>query len=530
MKLNVGIVGNATRWEALLLQEGVPHGPVTDAPVPDQFSALVSSDDVHDHDLTMMRNYLSAGGAVLCSGKVYAEIRQTTYDQEFIRYIFSDTSSTFGNVGLVDLQTKGRITWNANQFRSDRNFFTVHKGMFGNGHIIALPFDAAHLVHDARVSTKSFFSPENRLPFERVSTVSKGGIRRLVVRAPELLHHHRGIPYAHLWYYPSDSRSVFAFRVDTDQGRPGELDELYKTISTHDIPAAWFVDVKSQQLFLSMFSSMEHQEIGAHCFEHRVFQDTDRNEANIKQALGVLKGADIKPEGFVAPFGAWNHGLGEAIKRCGFAYSSEFAYDHDNLPSYPLLGNEFSPVLQVPIHPISIGSLKRQGYSDEQMIRYFDFVAGMKLSNREPLIFYHHPKDGHDEVLKHLFALAKQPRVALTYFGEYANWWKRRSQVKPQIEFSGSTIRVTANKGPESVWLRITKPDGTEAFTPLQNELHTDKLTWELRPLPFALPPNYTRVRKFKYRIPLTRGVDFVNRGLKGEIDVDVNTLKAKLR
>jgi hypothetical protein len=529
MKLNVGIVGNSKHWEAFLRQEGVPFASVTGTAMPDDYSAIVSGDDVHDHDLTVLRDYLFKGGAVLCSGKVYAEIRQTTYDREFIKYVFSDASSPFANAGLVDVQSRTRIAWNANQLRTDRNSFSAHKGLFGNGHVVALPFDAAKLMRDARVSTKSFYSPERRLPFERVSTVSKGGVRKIVARALELLHHHRGIPYVHLWYYPSDARTIFAFRVDTDHAGPGEIDDLYRVVSSFEIPASWFVDVKSQQLYLSMFSSMEHQEIGAHCFEHRVFPDASANESNIRQALTVLKGADIKPEGFAAPFGEWNDGLGEAIRRCGFSYSSEFAYDYDNLPSYPGIGKDPSPVLQIPIHPVGIGSLRRQGYSEEQMKRYFDFVTGLRLSTREPLVFYHHPKDGHHDVLKHLFETAKQPRIALTFFGEYANWWKRRLQVNPRIEMSGSTIRVSANKSPQSVWLRISKPNGTEAFSPIREELILDKLSWEPRPLPYALPPDFTRIRKFNYRIPLTRGVDFVTRSVRGELNVDVKNLRAKL-
>jgi hypothetical protein len=529
MNLNVGIVGNSVHWEALLEQEGIPYTPVTGAAVPDHYSVIVSGDDLHDHDLTVLRDYLFKGGAVLCSGKVYAEIRQTTYNLEFIKYMFSDASSPFANAGLVDVQSRSRIAWNANQLRTDRNSFSAHKGVFGNGHVIALPFDAAELIRDRRLSTKSFYSPERRLPFERVSTVSRGGIRKIVARALELLHHHRGIPYVHLWYYPFDAWTIFAFRVDTDYARPGEIDELYRLVSSYEIPASWFVDVKSQQLYLSMFSSMEHQEIGAHCFEHRVFPDAAANESNIRQALTVLKGADIKPEGFVAPFGNWNDGLAEAIKRCGFSYSSEFAYDYDNLPSYPRIRNESSSVLQVPIHPIGIGSLRRQGYSAEQMMRYFDFVTGLKLSIRDSLVFYHHPKDGYHDVLRHLFETVKQPRIAFTFFGEYASWWKRRLQVKPGIEIDGSTVRISANKSPESIWLRISRPNGTEAFSPIRNELDLEKLSWEPRPLPYALPPDFTRVRKFNYRIPLTRGVDFVTRSVKGEVSVDVKNLRAKL-
>ena len=529
MKLNVGIVGNPEYWERLLEQEGVPYGRVEEALLPDQFSVAVADNDVHDHDLAMLRSYLSLGGGVLCSAKVYAEIRQTTYNQESIRYLLSDSTSHFWDVGLVDIQAKCRVAWNANQLRSDRNSFSVHKGLFNNGHVIVLPFDAARMSADRRVSTKSFYSPEPRLPFERVSTVSRGGIRRLISRSLEILHHHRGIPYAHLWYYPQDAKSVFALRIDADQARPGEIDELYRFVSSYDVPTAWFVDVKNQQLFLPMFASMEHQEIGAHCYEHKVFEKIEQNETNIRQALSLLNGAGIKPEGFVAPFGEWNDGLGVAIRNCGFVYSSEFAYDYDNLPSTPRLGSEPSGVLQIPIHPIGIGNLRRQGYNDEQMMRYFDFVTALKLSIRDPLIFYHHPKDGHHDVLKHLVEIVRQPRIAPMYLGEYANWWKRRIQIKPQIELAGHQIRIAGNKGPGTSWLRISKPDGTETFSPVQSELDLAKLSWELRPLPFALPPNYIRARNFNYRIPLTRSVDLVAKAMKGEMPMNVEKLRSKL-
>lgn len=528
--MNVGIVGNPESWEPLLEQEGVPYSKVSGALSLDQFSAVVAGDDVHDHDLMMMRNYLSLGGGLLCSAKVYAGLRQTTYNQESIRYLLSDPSSHFSNVGLVDIQARCRVAWNANQLRSDRNTFGVHKGIFNNGHVIVLPFDAGQLSRDNRASSKSFYSPERRLPFERVSTVSRGGVRKLVARSLELLHHHRGLPYVHLWYYPNDSVSVFAFRVDTDRARPAEIDELYKLVSSHQIPTSWFVDVKDQQLFLTMFSSMEHQEIGVHCFEHQVFDSAEKNETNLRQAINVLKGAGMKPEGIAAPFGIWNEGLGKAIQSSGFVYSSEFGYDYDNLPSFPFLHSGLSDVLQVPIHPVCIGSLKRQGYSEDLMKRYFDFVAGMKLATREPLVFYHHPRNGNLDVLKRLFETARAPRVVTMYFGEYASWWKRRLQVKPRIESINSILRVSANKGPDNCWLRVSRPDGTETFAPIRDEIDLGQVTWELRPLPFALPPDYVRARRFNYRIPLTKTVDSVVGALRGEFPAGLRKVREKLK
>ncbi len=529
MKLNIGIVGHPEGWESLLAQEGVPFARVTDDVTPDCHSAVVAGDDVHDRDLTLLRNYLSLGGGLLCSAKVYAELRQTTYNQEFIRYLLSDPTSHFSNVGLVDVQARCRVAWNANQMRTDRNSFGVHSGLFNNGHIIVLPFDASNLVHDNGTSLMSFYSPERRLPFEQVSTVSRGGIRKLVSRSLEILHHHRGIPYVHLWYYPRDAQSVFAFRVDTDSGRPSEIDELYRLVSSRGIPTSWFVDVKNQQLYLSMFAAMEHQEIGIHCFEHKIFDTGDQAVTDIRLAQRILADAGMKPEGFAAPFGVWRPSLARATQSCGFLYSSEFGYDYDNLPSFPHLGRDTSDVLQIPVHPISIGSLRRQGYSEERMMRYFDFIAGMKLAVRDPLIFYHHPKNGHLTVLSHLFEIVRSPRIVPMYFGEYAHWWKRRLKIRPRAEWSGSMLHVNAEHGPESCWLRISRPDGTEAFSPLLDELDTDQLSWELRPLPFALPPDYIRTRKFNYRIPLTKTVDAVARVFRGQVSVDVTKVRAKL-
>jgi hypothetical protein len=530
MRMNIGIVGNSGNWEALLEQEGVPWSRVSGSLMPEQYSAVVASDDVHDHDLMMIRSYLSAGGGVLCSAKVYAGIRQTTYQQEFIRFAFSDPSSHFPNVGLIDVQSRCRIAWNANQLRTEHDSFSVHLGMFENGHVVVLPFDASALSTDARASTKSFYSPEHRLPFERVSTVSKGGIRKLVARSLELLHHHRGLPYAHLWYYPNDAQSILVLRVDTDYGSPSEIDELYKVATEYRIPMTWFLDVKTQQLFLSLFKGMQGQETGIHCFEHRTFEDAQRNEDDMRQALTALEKAGLSVRGYAAPFGVWSNDLGTAVQKSGFEYSSEFAFDYDNLPSYPLLETGRSTVLQIPIHPIGIGSLRRQGYTEEQMNRYFEFIVSLKLSVREPLFFYHHPKDGYHGVLKRLFELTKELHETALTMGQYADWWKKRLAVKPRIEFSGSTVTSMAGQYTGDVWLRITKPDGTEAFSPVGESVETRKLSWDLRPLPYALPPNYTRIRDFNYRIPLTRTVDFATKALKGNIKFDIRNLRTKLR
>lgn len=515
VNINVGIVGGSGNWGALLDQEGIPNVRAPRVLSPEEYSAVVTTDDVDDRELQMMRLYLSMGGAVLCSAKVYAELRQTTYNREFVRYIFSDPYSIFANVGLIDVQKRCRTSWNSNELRTDRNTLAVHVGGLEKGHVIALPFDVAELMNDNRVETKSFYSPEQRLPFERVSSVSKGTLRKLIARSLEILHHRRGIPYAHLWYYPKNAQTLFAFRVDTEYGGPGEINDLYNLANAHGIPMTWFVDTKSQQLFLSLFKGMQRQEIGIHCFEHRTYDLEKDNEANIRQAMRLFELAGLSAKGMAAPFGTWNEGLGKALQACGFDYSSEFGYDYDNLPSYPQLGQQPSTVLQIPVHPITIGSLRRLGYSEEQMKRYLDFVVNQKLSTREPLFFYHHPLDGNHNVLKHLFEVVKNHNIPETLFHDFAQWWKMRLQAKANFDMTDSTLKVSGAGTDESLWVHITRPDGTEAFAPAHGTTSLHQLSWESRPMTFFLPPNFSRIRTFNYRIPLTKSVDFVTKTVR---------------
>ena len=55
-----------------------------------------------------------------------------------------------------------------------------------------------------------------------------------------------------------------------------------------------------------------------------------------------------------------------------FEYSSEFTLDYDDLPFFPYLKDGFSKVLQIPIHPISLGRLRRSHFSKNEMLKYLD--------------------------------------------------------------------------------------------------------------------------------------------------------------
>lgn len=504
MNLKVGIVGNPIGWQILLEQEGISHQSIETNSSFEECSALVVSETINPQ-VVHLRSYVEEGGAVLCSAQEARNIFQ--YPVRIRPFHSVLPSIEFAGIDLIDVFAPSWFSPKSNSLILPNGQSTAYIGQLGKGYMIILPFDPAEIIRDERTKVKSFYSPEHRLPFETVSLVSKHSVRRLVSRCLEILHHRRGLPYAHLWYYPNGMRSFGAFRVDTDFGTSSEVVQLYETAQRNQIPMTWFVDVKSQLQHLSLFKEMNGHEIGIHGFEHKTFSDYQRNLLNIQQAQTILKNAGILAKGFTAPFGSWNKNLARAIFDAGIEYSSEFSYDYDNLPSVASLPHG-SGAVQIPVHPICIGSMKRHGYNDEQMIHYFDFVMQKKIAMREPLFFYHHPRDGHDAVLDWLFEKMKTERVPIETMSGFAQWWKKRTTNIPTISFSSGNLEMKRFANDRSVQIRISMPNGTEAILPSAEQILLETIRWQKQPGPWQAPADYWRMRKFNYRIPFVRGLD----------------------
>jgi hypothetical protein len=413
----------------------------------------------------------------------------------------------FHSLGIVDVYTRCQLAWNANELKTNRGSFAARVGTQVDDLVIALPFDPAALVTDRRAAVKSFYSPETRLPFETVSRVSKGEIRVLVLSCLELLHHRRGLPFVHLWNFPHGARSLFCLRIDTDNGTDEQLKDLSLVVHRNGISPTWFVDAKNHANSIKSYVEMNEHEIGVHCFDHETFPDYESNVQNIHKAQALLRNSGFRLHGFAAPFGRWNDELGRAIVDCGFEYSSEFSYDYDNLPSLPRLQNS-DGALQVPIHPICIGSLKRHGYNNEQMIRYFASVVERKIAVHEPIIFYHHPRDMHLDVLEWLFQEMRYEKVPVKTMGEYASWWKMRTASIPELQHAYGKVRLQGVRFDKSLYVRIAQPNGTEAIIPASEQIVLETVRWEPKSAAWTMPDDYLRARRFNYRIPLVLGVN----------------------
>ena len=493
---------------AILQQEGVPHCVVEGDATAESYAVLVINDAADDHELGLARRFLNSGGSILCSAKMFATIKGTTYDRKRIEYVHGTGESVFTSAGLVDVDHDGSVAWNANDLPCQDGSMTAFVGSLDGGHCIALPFDPSTVVRSGTASRKSFYSPATRLPFERVSTVNKNGVRRIVRRALEHLYAARDLPFVHLWQFPDAAQTAFVLRIDTDFSSLGDIEHLYEFLRAQRVPGSWFVDVKSQEGFMWRYAQMQGQEIGIHCYEHKAYEDDIRNHENILKARNRFRDISLGALGFAAPYGIWNPELAKVVKEFRFEYSSEFGWDYDNFPCKPWIDTKTRGVPQIPVHPISIGTLRRQGYTSDTMSEYFNRVIDEKLAMHEPLFFYHHPKDKHHDVLEGLIARSAEAGANVLTMGAYATWWASRRSEGMNVEFRGSVVTVDKNSMPKGHHLRIVGHTGKAAVVPIGERTDLDAVVWKWLPKPYAYPADVARVRAFNPRIPITLAVD----------------------
>jgi len=204
----------------------------------------------------------------------------------------------------------------ANCCRTHENSFAIFAGELLGGVAVVLPFDPGNVMQDFRASERYFYADPERLPSERVSRVAKGEVLHLV---------HSSLAYVHtcgdsLRSIVPDAagcKNVFAFRIDTDKGTREEIDALDVIAGEYRMAFSWFLDVKSHEDWLSRFRAMEGQEIGLHCYEHRVYLDALKDGANIRRGITAMKAAGLVPRSYAAPFGFWSPDLARIVDEWG---------------------------------------------------------------------------------------------------------------------------------------------------------------------------------------------------------------------
>jgi hypothetical protein len=506
MNICIGLLVHSHAWEQLLLQEGIPfqiidlgHGQPGAG-----CSVVIVNRPIDASERDALGQYLRTGGGVLGSAHLLSGFAGIAVRPEWIEYLIPQGREALQGLSLFDLGVHGDIPREANTLRTQTGSFAVFAGELAGGLAVLLPFDPESVFLDARPVTKNFYAQRDRLPSERVALAAKGELRHLLHACFEFLHHGRDLPYVHLWNFPDGRQNIFAFRVDTDGSSTTDVDALYTSAKEHGFGLTWFLDVRSHETWLEHFAAMTGQEIGVHCYEHRVFETYEEILRDIGKAHDALDALGIRPEGYAGPFGAWSLPLAKAVDHLGFFYSSEFSLAYDTTPFYPPSRTGVSSTLQVPIHPICPGNLTKIGYTEEETAEYFSLKVEEKLMRREPIIVYHHPGQRAWSTIRTIFNQVRQKNIECLTMGDYAKWWRQRLNVRYSIRVEGNHLTLdleggTVEQEARRVRLRISKNNGQEALVPLSPTVSLADLSWE--PVPsYVVPADLRRIRDFDPR------------------------------
>ncbi|HCI71616.1 MAG: hypothetical protein CL662_05465 [Bacteroidetes bacterium] len=414
-------------------------------------SSKINADQMKKTDV-----FLNKGGSVLeitkkpvfYSSKISRSFSKTIFNQssntEFDRISHLDVYSSWASSidselfsGLVDFQ----------KYRSD----TINMGFFG--------LELNSLPDTTNFTRKRFLSSVNEFPDEIVNKVSKDSLSDLLELCIQKLLHSQDLPFLKKWHSPQ-IHPVFGFRIDSDFGTKESLDEIHHLLKSFEIKATWFLHIEAHENYLEYFKAYKDQELALHGYKHGYSSSIYNIIENIELGIDKLRKSDIQAKGFCAPYGIWNFSLEQALKKFDFNYTSEFTSGYDSLPFYV----NHSKHLQIPIHPICTGSLKRKNFTISDMENYFLDIYQQKTSLFKPVFFYHHPMQTGLSLFKKIFEQAQSDELTNLTFNEFAEFWHDRNNFEFTAFFEDGNISLKTNMTDKYLYIS-NSPEGFELIT-----------------------------------------------------------------
>jgi peptidoglycan/xylan/chitin deacetylase (PgdA/CDA1 family) len=307
---------------------------------------------------------------------------------------------------------------------------------------------------------------------ERIVTIDKAQILRILVWILRKAFSLLGLPYVHLCYYPNQAASVFAFRIDVDGTYGENVTSIAQTARAAELPITFFINQSlclGEQNYLHQIDPAN--EIGNHGNIHNLFDTKEDNLRNVSEGRAWLQENSL-PVGpwYAAPRGMWNPELGAALEELGYLYSSDFGLEIDGLPFFPRVYTQRTGVIQIPIHPFSVERAVRYAEenglnppSEEEVLSYFTAVARDHLEQEWPIFFYGHPEHFGKMAKTILFALkrlADDWNVPNTTLSKYAEWWKRRDALEIYATHDDDQNELVINCTlPEDISVRVFASD-----------------------------------------------------------------------
>lgn len=436
-EIKIGLIKSDPYWENILWQEGVPF-EVVDGDFKNYSLLVVNT--LGWQTKSKLIEYINDGGVVLSHTKIFEE---NHFSSKFGSFVPDDTKF-FNGISLFSLNSEINPL-NEQGYHNTKDL--VFSKKIGKGKIILLSFEL-NILENVNYSPKPMFTPSGHI-FQILPDVSRNSIRKLIVNCLLDLFDHAGLPYVRLSNFPSGFDGVFAFRVDADNFVENDFYETVELLSKNKIKATFFINQSSHEGKIKYIRELASKgfEIQSHMNKHCVYNSIKENYENLNQSLEFLK--EFNPTAFVAPFGIFNKSLAAAEERLDMKYSSEFSYDYDNLPSFPIINGRVIKTLQIPIHPVCLESFIEVKRGDREMLEHYDYVLKKTLKERMPVFWYGHPTrvfknyPTYFKVFSQIMKrLGKSGNIWRTTFGEYYNWWLVRLGFKYAVYFDGSNVLV----------------------------------------------------------------------------------------
>ena len=266
---------------------------------------------------------------------------------------------------------------------------------------------------------------------ERVGRHDKAAIRqRMIDDIRERVSTSGGI-WARLAPFPFPYRSAFNFRADLDETNLEDYARFARARRRLSDCSTHFVSTHAYGEHPAVMQDLLRFDTQSHGHYHVIYRDPEANRRNLARAHELLVESGFEPLGFSAPHGRWNHGLDRVLEEFGYLYSSDFQLGYDDLPFYPWVGDRFSSVLQVPIHPVCEGIFFDAGlHRGRAVAEYLAGVVRAKIDACEPAFVYGHPERRlarHPEILSALESeIADRSLVWRITLTEFALWWRWR--------------------------------------------------------------------------------------------------------
>ncbi len=512
MRLTVGILNSDHGWFVLFQQIGVSWELLTEERkiLPENYSAVIVNGEPTSSQRSVLLSYIENGGALLFINGSGSSLLHSSRQKKSYTTLHPDIFIQFSPHDMVDVYAPGFKEKNFPNDSSTETTEMYSSGNVGKGFFLAMPIDFSKAVSDTRSCRKNFYFTKERLPSEVVARTSKGTLRRLFMDLLAFLHHKRNLPFAHKWFLPEDAQTMFTFRVDSDKGNREEVMSLHDVCKRYDVAAMWFLDTKSHQTWLSDFQNFGNQEVGIHCYDHRTYRSREKNLRNFAIAQMLFHGAGLSASGAAAPYGTWNEAIAKTFSEMGITFSSEFSYDYDDFPLFPLVEGTPSSVLQIPIHPICPGGLRRASYSRDEMKSYFQAVIEKKIAEREIINLYHHPAHHYNDVIEFAFQLLKERGIRNISYSGYAAWWKKRLAHSSTINYNHEKDRITFSPptNENDVRWRILFPNQQETIIPAENIIQISKLHKQRWTMQYTPPTDISRTRRFDFRHPIINALE----------------------